>query len=88
MTWFCRSGLATMALLLFALAGPAAAAAKRVVLRHSFGQDFKHWSKYARATSQRTEAVGASLLDTLSLQANGARSPMKTRRSSITWLRS
>jgi hypothetical protein len=50
-----------IALLLFALAGPAAAAAKTVVLLPSFGQDFKPWSKYARVISQRTEAVGASL---------------------------
>src|SRR5262245_13145974 len=48
MSWSCRIGLAAIALLLFAALEPAAAENKRVVLLHSFGQDFKPWSEYAK----------------------------------------
>jgi signal transduction histidine kinase len=49
MKWSCRIELAAIALLLFAVLEPAAAESKRVVLLHSFGQDFKPWSEYARS---------------------------------------
>ena len=49
MKWSCRIELAAIALLLFAALEPAAAESKRIVLLHSFGQDFKPWSEYARS---------------------------------------
>ena len=49
MKWSTQIGLAAIALLLFAALEPAAAESKRVVLLHSFGQDFKPWSDYARS---------------------------------------
>ena len=42
-------GLCFILTMLFAWSGAAAANAKRVVLLHSFGQDFKPWSEYARS---------------------------------------
>src|SRR5262249_828149 len=47
MAWFCRIGLAAIHLLLCAALKPAVAETKRVMLLHSFGQDFKPWSEYA-----------------------------------------
>ena len=49
MKWSCQIGLAAIAFLLFAALEPVSADAKRVVLLHSFGQDFKPWSEYARS---------------------------------------
>jgi signal transduction histidine kinase len=49
MRWSCRIGLAAVALLFLATLEPAAAESKRVVLLHSFGQEFKPWSEYARS---------------------------------------
>jgi len=40
--------LVAIAVFLFAPLNPAAAETKRVVLLHSFGQDFKPWSEYAK----------------------------------------
>jgi signal transduction histidine kinase len=48
MKWSYRIGLAAIGLLLFAALNPAAAESKRVVLLHSFGQDFRPWSEYAK----------------------------------------
>jgi signal transduction histidine kinase len=48
MTWGWRIGWVAIALLLFAVLEPAAAETKRVVLLHSFGQDFQPWSEYAK----------------------------------------
>jgi signal transduction histidine kinase len=42
------AGQALLALLLFAVPGDAVAAPKRVLLLHSFGQDFPPWSEYSR----------------------------------------
>jgi signal transduction histidine kinase len=49
MRWSCRIGLAAITLLFLATLEPAAAESKRVVLLHSFGQEFKPWSEYARS---------------------------------------
>ena len=48
MKGICRFGLAALVLLLFAALEPVLAESKKVVLLHSFGQDFKPWSEYAR----------------------------------------
>ena len=42
------AGQAALALLLFAVCGEAIAAPKRVLLLHSFGQDFPPWSEYSK----------------------------------------
>jgi signal transduction histidine kinase/ABC-type uncharacterized transport system substrate-binding protein len=44
----CRLWLAVIAFLLVAAPEPVAAGGKRVLLLHSFGQDFRPWSDYAR----------------------------------------
>ena len=63
MKWFYRIGLAAIALLLFAALEPAAADAKRVVLLHSFGQDFKPWSEYARSIRSELQRQSPWQLD-------------------------
>ena len=59
----CRSGIAAIAFLLFAALGPAAAETKRVVLLHSFGQDFKPWSEYARTIRSELQRQSPWQLD-------------------------
>ena len=59
----CRSGLAAITLLLFAALEPAAAESKRVVLLHSFGQDFKPWSEYARTIRSELQRQSPWQLD-------------------------
>jgi signal transduction histidine kinase len=59
--WACRSGLAAIALLLFA--GVAAADTKRVMLLHSFGQDFKPWSEYGRTIRSELQRQSPWQLD-------------------------
>jgi signal transduction histidine kinase len=63
MSWSCRIGLAAIALLLFAVLEPAAAETKRVVLLHSFGQDFKPWSEYARTIRSELQRQSPWQLD-------------------------
>ncbi len=63
MKWFYRIGLAAIALLLFAALEPAAADPKRVVLLHSFGQDFKPWSEYARSIRSELQRQSPWQLD-------------------------
>jgi hypothetical protein len=63
MKWSCQIGLAAIALLLFAALEPAAAEAKRVVLLHSFGQDFKPWSEYARSIRSELQRQSPWQLD-------------------------
>jgi len=58
-----RIWLAAIALLLFAAPEPAAADAKRVVLLHSFGQDFKPWSEYARTIRSELQRQAPWQLD-------------------------
>ncbi len=60
---YCRSGLAAIAFLLFAALEPAAAETKRVVLLHSFGQDFKPWSDYARTIRSELQRQSPWQLD-------------------------
>ena len=57
------SGLAAIALLLFAALEPAAADTKRVVLLHSFGRDFKPWSEYARSIRSELQRQSPWQLD-------------------------
>src|SRR5262245_61066174 len=61
--WCCRFGLTAVALLLFAMLEPAAAEAKRVVLLHSFGQDFKPWSEYAKTIRSELQRQSPWQLD-------------------------
>jgi signal transduction histidine kinase len=63
MKWSCRIGLAAIALLLFAALEPAVADAKRVVLLHSFGQDFKPWSEYAKSIRSELQRQSPWQLD-------------------------
>ena len=63
MRWSCRNGLAAIAILLFAALEPAAAETKRVVLLHSFGQDFKPWSEYARTIRSELQRQSPWQLD-------------------------
>ena len=49
--------------MLFAWSGAAAANAKRVVLLHSFGQDFKPWSEYARSIRSELQRQSPWQLD-------------------------
>ena len=63
MSWSCRIGLAAIALLLFAVLEPAAAETKRVVLLHSFGQDFKPWSEYAKTIRSELQRQSPWQLD-------------------------
>src|SRR5215510_197097 len=63
MMWCCRFGLAAVALLLFAAVEPAAAQTKRVVLLHSFGQDFKPWSEYAKTIRSELQRQSPWQLD-------------------------
>jgi signal transduction histidine kinase/ABC-type uncharacterized transport system substrate-binding protein len=55
--------LAAIALLLLAALEPAAADAKRVLLLHSFGQDFKPWSEYARSIRSELQRQSPWQLD-------------------------
>jgi signal transduction histidine kinase/ABC-type uncharacterized transport system substrate-binding protein len=59
----CRIGLAAIALLLLAVLEPAAAETKRVVLLHSFGQDFQPWSEYARTIRSELQRQSPWQLD-------------------------
>src|SRR5262245_62696020 len=61
--WCCRFGLTAVALLLFAMLEPAAAETKRVVLLHSFGQDFQPWSEYARTIRSELQRQSPWQLD-------------------------
>jgi signal transduction histidine kinase len=63
MKWSCRIGLAAIALLLFAALEPAAAESKKVVLLHSFGQDFKPWNEYARSIRSELQRQSPWQLD-------------------------
>jgi signal transduction histidine kinase/ABC-type uncharacterized transport system substrate-binding protein len=63
MKWSCRIGLAAIALLFFAALEPVSAAAKRVVLLHSFGQDFKPWSEYAKSIRSELQRQSPWQLD-------------------------
>jgi signal transduction histidine kinase len=63
MQWSCRIGLAAIALLLFATLEPASAGSKRVVLLHSFGQDFKPWSEYAKTIRSELQRQSPWQLD-------------------------
>ena len=63
MKWSCRIGLAAIALLWFTAPEPAAAQSKRVVLLHSFGQDFKPWSEYARSIRSELQRQSPWQLD-------------------------
>ena len=63
MKWSCRIGLAVIALLLLAALEPVSAAAKRVVLLHSFGQDFKPWSEYAKSIRSELQRQSPWQLD-------------------------
>ena len=63
MKWFCRIGLAAIAFLLFAALEPVQAQSKRVVLLHSFGQDFKPWSEYARSIRSELQRQSPWQLD-------------------------
>ena len=58
-----RIGLAVLALNLFAALGAAAADGKRVLLLHSFGQDFKPWSEYARTIRSELQRQSPWQLD-------------------------
>jgi signal transduction histidine kinase len=49
--------------MLFAWSGAAAANAKRVVLLHSFGQDFKPWSEYGRSIRSEMQRQSPWQLD-------------------------
>jgi signal transduction histidine kinase len=55
--------LAAISLLLFAALEPAAAESKRVLLLHSFGQDFKPWSEYARTIRRELQQQSPWQLD-------------------------
>ena len=55
--------MAAIALLLFATLEPVPADAKRVVLLHSFGQDFKPWSEYARSIRSELQRQSPWQLD-------------------------
>jgi signal transduction histidine kinase len=59
----CRIALAAIALLLFAALEPVEADPKRVVLLHSFGQDFKPWSEYARTIRSELQRQSPWQLD-------------------------
>ena len=63
MKWSCRIGLAAIAFLLFAALEPVQAQSKRVVLLHSFGQDFKPWSEYARSIRSELQRQSPWQLD-------------------------
>ena len=63
MKWSYRIGLAAIALLLLAALEPVAADAKRVLLLHSFGQDFKPWSEYARSIRSELQRQSPWQLD-------------------------
>jgi signal transduction histidine kinase len=63
MKQFYRIGLAAIALLLFGALETAAAGAKKVVLLHSFGQDFKPWSEYARTIRSELQRQSPWQLD-------------------------
>ena len=63
MKWPFRMGLAALALLLFAALEPALAESKRVVLLHSFGQDFKPWSDYAKTIRSELQRQSPWQLD-------------------------
>jgi ABC-type uncharacterized transport system substrate-binding protein len=52
-----------MALLLCAVLTPAAAQTKRVVLLHSFGQDFQPWNEYARTIRSELQRQSPWQLD-------------------------
>ena len=60
----CRCvGLFFVLTMLFAWEAAAAADAKRVVLLHSFGQDFKPWSEYARSIRSELQRQSPWQLD-------------------------
>ena len=63
MKWSCRIALAATALLLLAALGPVQAQSKRVLLLHSFGQDFKPWSEYARSIRSELQRQSPWQLD-------------------------
>ena len=63
MKWSRRIGLAALALFLFAALDPILAQSKRVVLLHSFGQDFKPWSEYARTIRSELQRQSPWQLD-------------------------
>src|SRR5262245_29467205 len=63
MKWSCRIGMAAISLLFLAALEPAVAQAKRVVLLHSFGQDFKPWSEYARTIRSELQRQSPWQLD-------------------------
>ena len=63
MKWSCRFGLAAIALLLFATLEPVSADSKRVLLLHSFGQDFKPWSEYAKSIRSELQRQSPWQLD-------------------------
>ena len=57
------AGLFFVLTMLFAWEGAAAADAKRVVLLHSFGQDFKPWSEYGRSIRSELQRQSPWQLD-------------------------
>jgi signal transduction histidine kinase len=63
MKWLWRVGLAAIALLWFATLEPVSAESKRVVLLHSFGQDFKPWSEYAKTIRSELQRQSPWQLD-------------------------
>jgi signal transduction histidine kinase len=73
MKWSCRRGLAVIALLFLVTLEPAAAEAKRVVLLHSFGQDFKPWNDYARTIRSELQRQSPWQLDITDLSLVAAR---------------
>ena len=71
----CRCvGLFFVLTLLFAWGGAAAADAKRVLLLHSFGQDFKPWSEYARSIRSELQRQSPWQLDITNASLVTARS--------------
>ena len=71
----CRCvGLFFVLTMLFAWEVAAAADAKRVVLLHSFGQDFKPWSEYARSIRSELQRQSPWQLDITDLSLVTARS--------------
>jgi signal transduction histidine kinase len=87
MIWSCRIALAATALLLFAALEPAAAG-KRVLLLHSFGQDFKPWSEYARTIRSELERQSPWQLDITEHSLLTARSSDKNEDTFVQYLRS
>jgi signal transduction histidine kinase/ABC-type uncharacterized transport system substrate-binding protein len=63
MVWICRIALTAIAVVLFAPPKSAAVEAKKVVLLHSFGQDFKPWSEYAKTIRSELQRQSPWQLD-------------------------